>query len=69
MDIDECGSDEPSSKIDFLMPGRRVSRGHIAANEADRCTVDHDGSCRLVPRGVNAAPDEDHELVRDVEFG
>ena len=69
MGIDEGRSDEPSSKIDFLVPGRCVSRGLIAANEANRCAVDHDSSCPLVPRGVHEAPDEDHELVREVEFG
>jgi hypothetical protein len=69
MGIDEGGRDKAFSKIDFLLPGRCVSGGLIAANEADRCAVDHDGSRPWVPSGVHAAPDEDHELVREVEFG
>jgi hypothetical protein len=67
--IDESRSDEPSSKVDFLVPGRCISRGLIAANKADRCAVDHDGSYPRMPRGVHAAPDEDHDVVREVEFG
>jgi hypothetical protein len=68
--IDESRSDEPSSKIDFLVPGRCVSRGLIAANEADRCAVDHNGTYHpWMPRGVHAAPDEDHDVVQEVESG
>jgi hypothetical protein len=69
MGIDESRSDEPSSKIDFLVPGRCVSRGIVAANEADRCAFDHDGRCPWIPRGVHAAPDEDHDVVQEVESG
>jgi hypothetical protein len=67
--IDESRSDEPSSKVDFLATGRCVSRGLIAANEADRCAVDHDSSYPWMPRGVHAAPDEDHDVVQELEFG
>ena len=63
MGIDESRSDEPPTKIDYGMPGRYVSRGLIAADEADGWTVGHHGSRPAVARRVHAAPDEDHELV------
>jgi hypothetical protein len=62
--IDERRCDEPSSKINFVVPGRCPARGLIAADEADHSPVGHEASCLWVPRGVHAAPDEDHELVR-----
>jgi hypothetical protein len=34
MGIDESRSDEPSSKIDFLVPGRCVSRGVVACQRS-----------------------------------
>src|SRR6478736_6482774 len=61
MGIDESRSDEPPSKIDFLLPGRCASGALITANEADRWAVDHDSSCPWVSRGVHTAPDEDHD--------
>jgi len=65
MGINERWCDKPSSKINFLVPWRCAARGVIAADEANRSPGGHERSCLWVPRGIYAAPDEDHELVRE----
>ena len=69
MGIDESRSEQPTSKIDFRC-ARALTRRAASSlpTKLIRCSVDHDSSRPWVARGVHASPDEDHELVQEVEF-
>jgi hypothetical protein len=60
MGIDEGGREEPATKINFGLPGRRPPGRVIAPDEADQIPIGHDSSRAWVARSVDASPDEDH---------
>jgi hypothetical protein len=66
--VDKCGGKQPSTKINFGLPGSCGSGRLIGADEADELSVGYDSSCSRVVRSVEASPDEDHKLVRDEGF-
>jgi hypothetical protein len=60
MGIDKGGREQPATKINFSLRGRRPSGRVIASDEADHIFVGHDSSRAWVARSVDASPDEYH---------